>query len=226
MSNENLRKLIDCIDHSPTAFHAVATAEEILLQNGFSRLDESSVEALTKGGKYFITRNNSSIIAFTLPESAPTGLMICASHSDSPCFKVKPNAELETVGQYVRLNTERYGGMIMPSWFDRPLSLAGRIAIETDDGIETRLVNIDRDLLEDDYTTIQSVAIASVGEILDCAIFERVKTSVVLIAVDVISGIAPRILQHRGTHIGSIGNCRGTRVDGGRYSLREYLTRH
>ncbi|MBR6768918.1 MAG: M18 family aminopeptidase [Clostridia bacterium] len=147
MSNENLRKLIDCIDHSPTAFHAVATAEEILLQNGFSRLDESSVEALTKGGKYFITRNNSSIIAFTLPESAPTGLMICASHSDSPCFKVKPNAELETVGQYVRLNTERYGGMIMPSWFDRPLSLAGRIAVETEDGIEMRLVNIDRDLL-------------------------------------------------------------------------------
>jgi len=147
MSNENLRKLIGCIDNSPTAFHAVATAEEILLQNGFTRLDETSTEALTAGGKYFITRNNSSIIAFTLPESTPTGLMICASHSDSPCFKVKPNAELETVGQYVRLNTERYGGMIMPSWFDRPLSLAGRIAVETENGIETRLVNIERDLL-------------------------------------------------------------------------------
>jgi len=147
MSNENLSKLISCIDNSPTAFHAVATAEKILTQNGFSRVDESSTESLVKGGKYYITRNNSSIIAFTLPESKPTGFMICASHSDSPCFKVKPNAELETVGQYVRLNTERYGGMIMPSWFDRPLSLAGRIAVETEDGIETRLVNINRDLL-------------------------------------------------------------------------------
>lgn len=147
MSNENLRKLIGCIDNSPTAFHAVATAEEILLQNGFVLLEETSAELPRAGGKYFITRNNSSIIAFVLPETAPTGLMICSSHSDSPCFKVKPNAELETVGQYVRLNTERYGGMIMPSWFDRPLSLAGRITLETENGIETRLVNIDRDLL-------------------------------------------------------------------------------
>ena len=147
MSNENLRKLISCIDNSPTAFHAVATAEEILLQNGFTCIDEASSEMLPVGGKYFITRNNSSIIAFTLPTSAPTGLMICSSHSDSPSFKIKPNAELETVGQYVRLNTERYGGMIMPSWFDRPLSFAGRIAVETENGIEIRLVNIDRDLL-------------------------------------------------------------------------------
>lgn len=147
MSNENLSKLISCIDNSPTAFHAVATAEEMLLQNGFSRLDEASSEMLTKGEKYFITRNQSSIIAFTLPKTTPTGLMICSSHSDSPSFKIKPNAELETVGQYIRLNTERYGGMIMPSWFDRPLSFAGRIAVETEDGIEMRLVNIDRDLL-------------------------------------------------------------------------------
>ena len=147
MSNENLRKVIDCIDNSPTAFHAVATAEDILTQNGFSCIDEASNETLVAGGKYYITRNNSSIIAFTLPETTPTGLMICSSHSDSPSFKVKPNAELETVGQYVRLNTERYGGMIMPSWFDRPLSLAGRIAVETEDGIELRLVNIDKDLL-------------------------------------------------------------------------------
>ena len=147
MSNENLRKLISCIDNSPTAFHAVATAEEILLQNGFTCVDEASSEMLTAGKKYFITRNNSSIIAFTLPTSAPTGLMICSSHSDSPSFKIKPNAELETVGQYVRLNTERYGGMIMSSWFDRPLSFAGRIAVETENGIDIRLVNIDRDLL-------------------------------------------------------------------------------
>lgn len=147
MSNPNLRKVIDCIDNSPTAFHAVATAEDLLTQNGFTRIDEASNEKLTVGGKYFITRNNSSIIAFTLPTAVPTGIMICASHSDSPSFKVKPNAELETVGQYVRLNTERYGGMIMPSWFDRPLSLAGRIVIETENGIEMRLVNIDKDLL-------------------------------------------------------------------------------
>ena len=147
MSNERTRELLDFIDNSPTAFHAVASLEKKLIENGFTSLDESSIEPLVAGGKYYLTRNQSSLLAFVLPQTKPTGFMICASHSDSPSFKIKPNAELETFGQYIRLNTERYGGMILPSWFDRPLSLAGRIAVETEDGIEMQLVNLDKDLL-------------------------------------------------------------------------------
>ncbi len=142
-----IQNLFSFIDNSPTAFHAIDTIETRLQENGFTKLSETESAPIIAGGKYYFTRNNSSLIAFQIPNTIPVGFMIAASHSDSPTFKIKPNGELEAVGQYLKLNTERYGGMIIPSWFDRPLSIAGRVVIENNDGIEIKLINIDRDLL-------------------------------------------------------------------------------
>ena len=142
-----IQNLFSFIDNSPTAFHAIATIEAKLKENGFCHLEETDTASIVPGGKYYVTRNGSSVIAFQIPNTPPVSCMIAASHSDSPTFKVKPNGECEVLGQYLKLNTERYGGMIIPSWFDRPLSLAGRVAIEKSDGIEIKLVNLDADLL-------------------------------------------------------------------------------
>ncbi|MBR2988019.1 MAG: M18 family aminopeptidase [Clostridia bacterium] len=141
-----IQNLFSFLDKSPSAYHAVSEIETILQENGFIKLNDNPSSPLLFGKNYYLTRNGSSVIAFRLPNETPKGIMIAASHSDSPTFKIKPNAESEALGEYVKLNTERYGGMIIPSWFDRPLSIAGRVAISTEFGIETRLVNLDSDL--------------------------------------------------------------------------------
>ena len=139
------QKMMDFIQKSPTAYHAVENIRARLAQAGYGALDESAAWRIVPGGKYFVTRNQSSIIAFRVPEAAPDHFQIVASHSDSPCFKLKPNAGREANG-YAALNVEKYGGMIMSTWFDRPLSIAGRVIVETRDGFESRLVSLDRDL--------------------------------------------------------------------------------
>lgn len=140
---ENMLKFIKA---SPSAFHAVENAAKELKNNGYTELFENIVWDISPGGKYFVTRNMSSIIAFEIPKSTnDIKFMVCAAHSDSPTFKIKDIPELE--GMYTRVNTERYGGMILDSWFDRPLSVAGRVMVRTKDGVSMRLVNIDRDLL-------------------------------------------------------------------------------
>ncbi|MBR6767692.1 MAG: M18 family aminopeptidase, partial [Clostridia bacterium] len=98
------------------------------------------------GGSYYFTRTRSSVVAFTIPYSGFSHFQIISSHSDSPAFKLKPNAGRETAGHYAQLNTEKYGGMLMSTWFDRPLSIAGRIVVKDESGISTRLVNVDRDI--------------------------------------------------------------------------------
>ena len=144
MENKNAQKLIAFIQKSPTAFQAIDTICGML--KGFTPLKESEKWQLTPGGKYYVTRNRSSIIAFTLPEQPFDAFQLVASHSDSPTFKIKENAETQVRGHYVQLDTERYGGMIMSSWFDRPLSVAGRVLVRDDKGLRTVLVNIDRDM--------------------------------------------------------------------------------
>ena len=139
--------LFDFLKASPTAFHAVDSLCSLLQEQGFSPLQECKPWEIIPGGKYYVTRNLSSVIAFTLPEGAPESFRIIASHSDSPTFKIKENAEITVRDKYVQLNTERYGGMIFSSWFDRPLSVAGRVLYKDDKGIHTKLVKIDRDLL-------------------------------------------------------------------------------
>ncbi|MBQ7455884.1 MAG: M18 family aminopeptidase [Clostridia bacterium] len=143
MENARALSLIDFIHKSPTAFHAVENICKELV--GFTPLSESERWELVPGGKYYVTRNRSSVIAFTLPEGALSAFQLVASHSDSPTFKVKENAELAVQDRYVRLDTEGYGGMIMSSWFDRPLGVAGRAVVKTENGVRTVLVDLGPD---------------------------------------------------------------------------------
>ena len=138
--------LLGFIEKSPSCFHAVTNIASELRGDGYTELFEYEKWELVPGEKYFVTRNNSSIIAFIIPpKMSKPKFMIVASHSDSPTFKVKDIPELD--GVYTRINTERYGGMIFDSWFDRPLSVAGRIMVRSENGVSARLVDIDRDLL-------------------------------------------------------------------------------
>jgi len=149
MNDNSVKSLFSFIKASPTAFHAVKNISEILSKNGFSELSESEKWTLSSGGKYFVTRNSSSVIAFCLPKNnfqEPRAFHLVASHSDSPCFKIKENPEIASSGSVV-LNVEKYGGMLLAPWFDRPLSLAGRIIVREKNALKQLLVNIDRDLL-------------------------------------------------------------------------------
>ena len=139
-------ELLAFLETSPTCFHAVENISRILKDNGYTQLSEADPWNLQEGGKYFTSRNGSSLIAFQIPTRNYTGFMIGASHCDSPAFKVKENPEI-TAGGYVRLNVEGYGGMLCSPWFDRPLSIAGRIVVRTENGLETKTVNLDRDLV-------------------------------------------------------------------------------
>ena len=148
---KTVKKLADFIIKSPTAFHAVDEMKNRLLGEGFTELSENKEWKLKKGGKYFVTRNGSSIISFKLPKTDYKGFYIIASHSDSPAFKIKENPEMEAAGAYVTLNVEKYGGMLCAPWFDRPLSVAGRLMVKNGNknaiSAESKLVNVDRDLV-------------------------------------------------------------------------------
>jgi aspartyl aminopeptidase len=138
--------LLSFIAASPTQFHAVDAIEAILLPAGFRELSLSEPLTIEPGGKYYVTKNRSTVIAFRVPSSPVRGCMISAAHTDSPTFRLKPDFELKTAG-YLRLSTERYGGMILSSWLDRPLSVAGRVILRDGESFVTRTVSIDRDLL-------------------------------------------------------------------------------
>ena len=137
--------LVEFLQESVTPFHAAATAESWLRAAGYTRLEEADYCNLEPGKGYYVTRNGSSVVAWRVPEHAIGGWRIVASHSDSPSWKVK-NDRVENDGCR-RLSVEGYGGMIMPTWLDRPLTVGGRVIVKTEDGIESRLVCIDRDLL-------------------------------------------------------------------------------
>lgn len=138
-------KLMAFLDTSVSVYHAAAYLANTLEQAGYIRLEEGASWELTAGGKYFLTRGGTAVLAFRVPETTPKGFLMTASHSDRPTFKVKENWEL--TGKYTRLSTEKYGGMLIAPWLDRPLSIAGRVLVDTPNGVQNRLVNIDRDLL-------------------------------------------------------------------------------
>ncbi len=143
-------KLLSFIDASPVNFLAVRNVCNTLLDNGFVQLHaEEALKDLPD--KFFITKNNSAVFAFHLGRQsmADAGFRIIAAHSDSPTFRIKPNAEMVGEGGLLRLNTEAYGGAILNTWFDRPLSLAGRVILRSADALnpQTRLLNIKRPLL-------------------------------------------------------------------------------
>ena len=142
---DRITSLCNFLDASHSVYHAVAYLEKTLAEAGYTRLREQDAWNLVPGGKYYLTRGGTALMAFRIPEGAPKGFLMSASHSDRPTFKVKENPEL--AGAYTRLAVERYGGMLIHPWLDRPLSLAGRVLVETQEGMESRLVDIDRDLL-------------------------------------------------------------------------------
>lgn len=136
-----MKKFLEFIKETPTAFHAAAQFKKILQENGFVEVKENELWRLTLGGKYYVGRNMSSLIAFVLPKQDFKAFHIAAAHLDSPTFKLKPNFSLDK-GKYMKLNTEVYGGPIYSSWMDRPLGVAGRVWIQTEKGIEARLIQI------------------------------------------------------------------------------------
>ena len=122
--------------------------KEELMRHGYEELLEGKEWKIVPGGKYVVTRNQSSIIALNVGTQLDNySFHVAASHSDCPTFRIKENAEIEIKGKYIQLNTEGYGGMICSSWFDRPLSVAGRVMVKEGNQIVSRLLNIDRDLL-------------------------------------------------------------------------------
>lgn len=148
MDKKISQELMSFIKKSPTAFHAVDNIKQLLIDNDYEELLEGKIWKIEAGKRYFVSRNNSSIIALNLgTELNQYSFNVAASHSDSPTFKIKENAEIEIKGKYTQLNTEGYGGMICSTWFDRPLSIAGRILIRDGNSYITKLINIDRDLV-------------------------------------------------------------------------------
>lgn len=142
-----VEELFRFIEQSPSSFHAADSICCMLKEAGFMQLEEAEEWQLAAGGKYFVVRNGSSVAAFTLPEGELVGFHMAAAHSDSPAFKIKEKPEMTVEEQYIKLNCEKYGGMILSTWLDRPLSVAGRIIIKENGAFVSRLVNIEKDLL-------------------------------------------------------------------------------
>jgi aspartyl aminopeptidase len=135
-SQDNFNKgLRDFIQASPTPFHATSSLTRLLLDAGFERLHEGDAWQLQPGKRYVITRNDSSVIAFIYGRKPllETGLRLVGAHTDSPCLKVKPKPEVNRSG-YLQLGVEVYGGVLLAPWFDRDLSLAGRVSYTDDQG--------------------------------------------------------------------------------------------
>lgn len=138
--------LFQFIDSSPTCFQAVDQIGQRLAQEGYRELPEKEIWRMEEGGKYYVKRNDSALIAFALPHGAKRGFHIVAAHSDSPCFKLKEKPELVVENHYLKWNVEKYGGMILSTWLDRPLSIAGRVIVRSQDKLLTKLVNVKRDV--------------------------------------------------------------------------------
>ena len=142
------KDMLAFLQKSPTAFHAIANIEDKLKEEVYQQLLEGQTWQMQPGGRYYVTRNHSSLIALHVGQDlSEYGFNVAASHSDCPTFKVKENAEIVVNNHYTTLNTEGYGGMLCSTWFDKPLSVAGRLLIKEGNTFKTQLINIDRDLL-------------------------------------------------------------------------------
>lgn len=134
------QRLLNYVAACVTPYHAVAHTAALLRERGYQPLNEGVDWTLEEGGRYYVTRNGSSLIAFRLPDRSPVGFLMAAAHCDSPSFKIKEKEELPS-GAYVQLAVEKYGGMLCSTWMDRPLSVAGRVMVRTGTGLESRLVD-------------------------------------------------------------------------------------
>lgn len=156
--NEQIQSLLRFLEASPCDFLAVDTIKHILVANGFTEKQLTDKIAANAGEKFFFTKNDSAIFAFTVGNKpiSETGFKLIAAHSDSPCFRIKPNAEMLRDGGIVKLNTEVYGGPILYTWFDRPLSIAGRVIVKGSDALHpvTKLIKVNRPLLSISHLAI------------------------------------------------------------------------
>lgn len=144
-------ELVDFLYDSPSACHGVKATQKILDENGFIEIKETDKWDLQAKGKYYVIKNDSALIAFEVGtgDIEETGLRLIGAHTDVPGFRIKPNPQMISEGKYVKLNTEVYGGPILHTWFDRPLSIAGKVSLKGESPLkpETRLVNINKPLL-------------------------------------------------------------------------------
>ena len=145
-TKEIINDLIEFIDNSPINYFAVKNSIELLEKNDFKKLEENEKWKLEKGGKYFVSRDDTALIAFSVGDDPRRGFDIIGSHTDSPTFKIKSNPEMTSNG-FLKFNIEGYGGMIVSSWFDRDLSLAGKLVYEDSGEFKSKLIKIDKDLL-------------------------------------------------------------------------------
>ena len=143
--DNRIQAFCEYLNHSHSAYHAQANLEEILKEQSYTQLEEAAKWSLIPGGKYYVCRGGATVIAFRIPTSTPQGFLISAAHTDRPSFKLKENGE--KVGAYTGLAVERYGGALMAPWLDRPLSIAGRVLVETEQGAKAKLIDIQRDLM-------------------------------------------------------------------------------
>lgn len=175
--------LISFLNASPVNFFAVSTLEERLSAAGFHKLDAAMpMPALNPGDQIYFTKNDSSLYAFRIgiQPLSDKGLRLICAHCDSPTFRVKPNAEMRGDGNIVRLNTEVYGGAILSTWFDRPLSLAGRVLLRSNDTLHpvTRLLRIDRPIL-----TIPNLAIHFNRQVNDGVALSKQKDTLPILGI-------------------------------------------
>ena len=152
------QRIFNFLDTATCNFTAVRRITEDLSEKGFTLLEEGDKWSLVPGGKYFVVKNGTAVFAFILG-NAPVeqnGFRIISAHTDSPCFKLKPNCEIYGDGGVVSLNVEKYGGGIMYTWFDRPLSVAGRVLLRTDNPMSPREIILD---MQQPVATIPHLAI-------------------------------------------------------------------
>lgn len=182
MEQKIAQQLIDFIYESPTAFHAVKNVSSKLKKNGFIELEDDKQWKIEKAGKYFVKKNNSALIAFTIGsgELEEEGFKLIGAHTDSPGFRVKPSPEMVEEGAYLKLNTEVYGGPILNTWFDRPLGIAGRVIVKGENILypKTMLVNINKPIL-----IIPNLAIHMNREVNDGFKINRQKDTLPLLAM-------------------------------------------
>ena len=185
---EIIGNFCDFLDNSKSFYHVADNVSQILLNQGFVRLEENQPWQLRFGGKYFVDRNGSSVVAFRIPQENPHGFLMSACHCDRPSFMMKENGEL--TGNYTRWATERYGGMMIYPWLDRPLSVAGRALVETENGVAWRLVDIDRDI-----AMIPSVAIHQNRTINEGYQWNPAVDTIALLGSDAVSGKLSTLLE-------------------------------
>lgn len=189
-------ELYSFLDSAKSAYHTVENLKNRLLAEGFERLYENESWELTDGGKYFVIRDGSSIIAFVNRGGA---FSICASHSDSPAFRIKSDNES---GAYLKLDTEKYGGMIYYTWLDRPLAIGGRAVVKSESGLEVKLFTLDKEVvipslaIHMNRTVNESCKLNPAQDLIPLAALGMKKGTVISMIAEKLSVKAENIVSH------------------------------